>query len=85
MAGFAKEEAAPESVPVDSERVDGLMQYQRLDFERQASYFMTGGLVAVHAEGRSRGEVWDAIERREVYGTSGDRILLWFDMVGPEL
>ena len=47
--------------------------------ERQASYWLTGGLAAVHTEGRSRSEIWDAMKRRETYATSGPRILLWFD------
>ena len=32
--------------------------------ERQASFWTTGGLAAVHAEGRTREEIFDAIKRR---------------------
>ena len=68
------------SIPIDVED-PSVPPFLRADFERQASFFMTGGLVAVHAEGRSREQIWDALKRREVYGTSGPRILLWFDLV----
>lgn len=71
------------STPTDvtQQSLQNLSGFQLTESERQASFFTTGALAAVHTEGRTREEIYAALERREVYATSGPRILLWFDLV----
>jgi hypothetical protein len=68
-----------EAVPMTAELSTAI--FSIWETERGASFFLNGGLAAVHSEGRSREEIWDALRRKEVYGTSGPRILLWFDLL----
>ena len=53
--------------------------------ERGASFYSTGGLVAVHADSLNKDKIFDSLYEREVYATSGERILLWFNLKHPEL
>jgi hypothetical protein len=74
------EKPAARSRVFDPQNTD-LTGFALMEMERQASFFLTGGLVAAHADGRDRDSIWQAFQRREVYGTSGPRILLWFDLL----
>ena len=65
--------------PQRAMRVD--VESRAMDAERVTSFTYPGGIVAVHSEARTREAVWTAMKRREVYGTSGPKILLWFDLL----
>jgi hypothetical protein len=83
LARTPESDPEPESRPFDPAQSDAAF-FGLLETERQSSFFLTGGLIAAHSTGRSREDIWDAMRRREVYGTSGPRILLWFDLVDPQ-
>ncbi len=80
IAGVDDPPLPPEQLPLEvvpnPRSFDALFQT-----ERTSSFLYPGGIVAVHAEARDRDAIWRAFERREVYGTSGPRILLWFDLI----
>jgi hypothetical protein len=72
------DEPAAESVPYLERGANPLTLFE---IERAAAYMASGGLVAVHSAGRSREQIWDALQRKEVYATSGRRTLLWFELL----
>ena len=49
--------------------------------ERIASFLYTGGLIASHSDKKNRDSIWKSLNQREVYATSGERILLWFELI----
>ena len=75
---YPKGEVSAISMPLDRDAI-AARGFGATEMERQASFWTSGGLAAVHANGRGRDEIFDALERRETYATSGARILLWFN------
>ena len=76
-------ERKPQSRPVTPDLYSS--SWATWDVERTNSMSITGGLVAVHATNRSRGAIWDALKTRNVYATSGERMLLWMNLLnGPK-
>ncbi|MAE94743.1 MAG: hypothetical protein CL910_08800 [Deltaproteobacteria bacterium] len=75
-------EPVAESVPFTGDTRNPLGLFES---ERANAFFVTGGLVAVHSEGRDRQAIWDALQKGEVYATSGPRILLWFELVDEDV
>ena len=79
---YPVDEATDRSIDLRDQPLLGLRAgFGAFEAEREASFFTTGGLAAVHANGRDRNSIWEGLSNKETYGTSGDRILLWFDLV----
>ena len=71
----------PQSKSIPPDELVKLGGLRIREVERQTAFLVTGGLAAVHADNRTREAIWDGLRRREVYATSGQKILLWFNAI----
>ena len=81
--GPKKESQLPSTKILDLKKFEDQISMPR-KVERISSFLYTGGLVAAHSKGRNREALWNSMDTREVYATSGDRILLWFDLMNHD-
>jgi hypothetical protein len=78
--GPKKEPQLPSTKILDLKKFEDRISMPR-KAGRISSFLYTGGLVAAHSKSRNRQALWNSMDSREVYATSGDRILLWFDLI----
>ena len=79
---YPMDEPVDRSIDLRAQPLLGLRAgFGAFEAEREASFFTTGGLAAVHSKARDRNSIWEGLTKKETYGTSGDRILLWFDLI----
>lgn len=80
------EDEPPSADPrfVNRDELGRMAGFQLTEMERQSSFWLTGGLAAAHVSARNRDALWDAFQTREVYGTSGPKMLLWFDQLAGD-
>ncbi len=76
---LSQDYAIPRSQEINLEQMIDRMKPSQ--GERIASFLYTGGLIASHVLEKNRNSIWNSLNDREVYATSGERILLWFDVI----
>ncbi|MCB1489163.1 MAG: DUF3604 domain-containing protein [Bauldia sp.] len=75
---YATYEPSPHRIVDESGKLHVALENKDLGLELDSYEYITSGLTAVWATENTRGAIFDAMERREVYATTGTRIQLRF-------